>query len=74
MQRLINEKEQKMTLEERKLLKEIEETHKEMAVTLNHFDYAIEPELIEYYIYQYKAAQIKYGYLLKCIKSLYYQE
>lgn len=74
VQRAIYNKEQRMTEEERRLLREIEETYKEMATTLNHFDYAIEPELIEYYIYQYKAAQVKHGYLLRCMKKLYQPE
>ena len=72
IQQAIEKKEKKMTLEERQLLREIGEANKEMIVIYNHFDYATEPDLIEYYIYQYKAAQIKYGYLLKCMKELYY--
>ena len=72
IQRAIENKEKKMTLEERELLREIEEANREMEITYNHFNYVTEPDLIEYYIYQYKAAQIKYGYLLGCMKRLYY--
>ncbi len=72
LQRAIEKKENNMSVEERELLKEIEEAHREMITSFNHFNNTIEPGLIEYYIYQYKAAQIKYDYLLRCIKELYY--
>lgn len=72
LQKVIENKEKKMTAKERELLREIEEVYKEMAVTLNHFNYSTHPDLIEYYVYQYKAAQIKHDYLLRSIKELYY--
>lgn len=72
LQRAIDNKEKKMTPEERELLREIEEVYKEMHIASSHFNTTIEPDLIEYYIYQYKAAQIKHGYLLRSIKELYY--
>lgn len=74
VQRAIYNKEKRMTAEERKLLQEIEEANKEMITAFNHFEYVTDPDLIEYYTYQYKAAQIKYGYLLRCMKKLYYSK
>lgn len=52
---------------------EINRVQDEMAATLTNFSDTIEPELLEYYTYYYKANQIKHGYLLKKLKKIYYQ-
>lgn len=72
VQRAIDQKEKRMTPEERKLISEIDEAYREMTTTFNHFEYATDPQLIEYYIYKYKADQIRYGYLIRCMKKLYH--
>ena len=72
IQKVIESKEKKMTVRERELLREIEEVYREMTTAFNHFNYATQPDLIEYYVYQYKAAQVKHDYLLRCMKELYY--
>ncbi|MEF9958854.1 MAG: DUF2508 family protein [Niameybacter sp.] len=60
--------------EEREVLAdEITALHEEMAATLANFSDTIEPELLEYYTYYYKASQIKHSYLLKKLKKLYYE-
>lgn len=65
--------EQALEEEKRILADEIIALHEEMAVTLNNFSDTIEPELLEYYTYYYKASQIKHSYLLRRLKKLYYE-
>lgn len=71
VQRAILTREKRMTEEERKLTSEIEEAYLEMATTLNHLNQTTDPELIEYYAYKYKADQLKYGYLIRCMKKIW---
>lgn len=59
--------------EKQALAGEITALHEEMAATLTNFSATIEPELLEYYTYYYKASQIKHSYLLKRLKKLYYE-
>ena len=66
-------KQQEMEEEKQMLADEITALHEEMAVTLNNFSDTIEPDLLEYYTYYYKASQIKHGYLLRKLKKLYYE-
>ncbi len=70
LQRAIDRKNKKMTQDERNLLNEIDEAYREMTTTFTHFECATDPKLIEYYTYKYKADQIKYGYLIRCMKQL----
>lgn len=65
-------KEQEMEEERQLLASEITALHEEMAATLTNFSDTIDPELLEYYTYYYKASQIKHSYLLKRLKKLYY--
>lgn len=58
--------------ETRLLAEEINILQDEMAATLDHFSATVEPELLEYYTYYYKASQIKHSYLLKKLKKIYY--
>lgn len=60
-------------LEIRQLTQEIKLLQEEMAVTLNNFSDTIEPQLLEYYTYDYKAKQIRHSYILKKLKQLYEQ-
>ena len=53
------------------LLKEdIEKTTLELNTAYENLQHVIEPDLIDYYIYQTKAAQTRYRYLLNCVKKL----
>ena len=70
IQRAIHNKKKRMTQDERKLINEIDEAYREMTTTFSHFESATSPDLIEYYTYKYKADQIKYGYLIRCMKQL----
>lgn len=70
LQRAIDKKKKKMSKDERQLLNEINEAYREMATSFAHFECATDPALIEYYTYKYKADQIKYDYLIRCMKQL----
>ena len=53
------------------LLKDnIEKTTLEMQTAYINMQNVTEPDLIDYYIYQTKAAQVRYQYLLNCAKKL----
>lgn len=53
------------------LLKDnIEKTTIELQNAYTNMQNVTEPDLIDYYIYQTQAAQIRYQYLLNCAKKL----
>lgn len=56
------------------LAEEVSYLHEEMAATLACFSAEIDPDLVDYYTYYYKAAEIKHGYLLKRLKKIYYAD
>ncbi len=60
--------------ETEKLKEELSKVQEEMAATLYNFENTTEPELLDYYTYFYKAEQIKYGYILKKLKKVYYNK
>ena len=49
---------------------EISKTKNEIDTAYCHFQYAVDPDLIDYYIYQVNAAWKKYQFLLKKAKEL----
>ena len=56
-------------LEEQLALRaEIEKTKDEMDVIQNHFEQVIDPTLIDCYIYQLNAVQLRYQFLLRRFK------
>ncbi len=59
--------------EKRLLRDEITKVQEEMAAALNNFSDVVDPSLVEYYTYYYKANQIKHSYLLRRLKDLYYE-
>ena len=61
-----NEKEKQKTNE---LIKNLKIAQNELEVAVNNYEYAKEPELVDYYTYNIKAAQARYEYLLKIIKA-----
>jgi hypothetical protein len=67
------EKENKRRLEIQYLTQEIKDLQEEMAATLSNFSNTIEPQLLEYYTYDYKAKEIRHSYILKKLKGLYKQ-
>lgn len=53
------------------LLKDdLEKTNLELQSAYTNMQNVTEPDLIDYYIYQTQAAQIRYQYLLNCAKKL----
>ena len=53
------------------LLKDnLEKTNQELQTAYINMQNVTEPDLIDYYIYQSQAAQIRYQYLLNCAKKL----
>ena len=47
------------------LLRQLELARREMEIADLNYEFANEDDLVDYYIYQMKAAEIKYQYLLK---------
>lgn len=56
-------------LEDRKLRAEIEQTMWAIDSARNHFEQVIDPTLIDCYIYELNAAQLRYQFLLRRMKS-----
>ena len=53
------------------LLKDdLEKTNLELQTAYTNMQNVTEPDLIDYYIYQTQAAQVRYQYLLNCAKKL----
>ncbi|QEH68318.1 DUF2508 family protein [Cellulosilyticum sp. ST5] len=62
----------KVQHEENKAIeKEICDVQKELAATLEGFENVVDPDLVDYYSYSYKATEAKYTYLIKKLKTLY---
>lgn len=57
-------------LESKMLRAEIEESRFCIDCARNHFEQAIEPTLIDCYIYELNAAQLRYQFLLRRFKNL----
>lgn len=54
------------------LSEEINRVEKEMENTLINFSHSTDPELVDFYTYQYKAKQMKHTYLIRKLKEIYY--
>jgi hypothetical protein len=50
-------------------LDNLKKAQDELNVAVNNYEFADEPELVDYYTYNIKAAQTKYEYLLKKAKE-----
>ncbi|WP_124068338.1 YaaL family protein [Clostridium sp. E02] len=55
--------------EERSLRCEIERSKTAIEAARNHFEHVIDPTLIDCYIYELNAAQLRYQFLLRRFKS-----
>ncbi|GHU64532.1 hypothetical protein FACS189418_9070 [Clostridia bacterium] len=53
----------------KKLLSEIEEVKSALDLARNNFEQVLDPELIDCYIYELNAAQLRYQSLLKTAKQ-----
>ena len=49
---------------------DIKKTGDELQIVYNNLQNVVEPDLIDYYIYQAKAVQMRYKFLLGCVKKL----
>lgn len=66
--------EQRLIEREKELLQvELNRAQEEMAAAFNQFQVVVEPDLIDYYTYAYKASVVKHDYLIKKLKKLYNQ-
>lgn len=54
--------------EQLSLREEIKKTENEMDVIRNHFEQVVDPTLIDCYIYQLNAVQLRYQFLLRRFK------
>lgn len=52
------------------LLQDLQETTRELKNTYANLSNAVDPDLIDYYIYQAKAVQTRYKFLLGRIKQI----
>lgn len=55
--------------EERRLRGEIERTKNAIDTARNHFEQVVDPALIDCYIYELNAAQLRYQFLLRNCKN-----
>lgn len=51
------------------LMKELRQTMGVIDIAINHFEQVVDPTLIDCYIYELKAAQLRYQFILRRIKS-----
>ncbi|MCC8168568.1 MAG: YaaL family protein [Clostridiales bacterium] len=52
------------------LLNDIRKTTAELESTYINLENVVDPDLIDYYIYQAKAVQMRYQFLLHCAKKI----
>lgn len=52
------------------LLRQIDQTKEEIDTARNHFEQALDPTLIDCYIYEINAAQLRYQFLLRHFKAI----
>ena len=52
------------------LLRDLEQTTDDLKDAYNNLGNVVEPDLIDYYIYQTKAMQMRYKYLLESVKKI----
>ena len=56
-------------LETKELIKNLKNAQVEFESAINNYEFANEPELVDYYTYKIKATQTRYQYLLKQAKE-----
>lgn len=56
-------------LDTKELVKNLKIAQTEFETAVNNYEFADEPELVDYYTYNIKATQTKYQYLLKKVKE-----
>ena len=53
-----------------RLLDNLKQTTTELQTAYENLENVVEPDLIDYYIYQAKAVQMRYKFLLGCVKRI----
>jgi len=66
----MKKKSSKHPLESWNIYDEIHQIKEKIDIAYRHFQYAVDPDLIDCYIYEVNAAWKKYQYLLKKAKDL----
>lgn len=61
--------ENKKDIKKEEFIKSLEHAKEELNTAVTNYEFADEPELVDYYTYNIKAAQTKYEYLLKKAKE-----
>lgn len=54
----------------RLLLRDLEQTTADLRVAYSNLENVVEPDLIDYYIYEVKAVSMRYKFLLNCVKKI----
>lgn len=67
---LLSQRRQSLTPENQKLIEEIDRTRNTIESARNHFEQVVDPTLIDCYIYELKAAQLRYQFLLRRFKLM----
>ncbi len=70
---MLKKKLQSPSFEEKLLLEEIELTRNAIEAAYSNFDNAVEPDLIDCYIYQLNSEQKRYQYLMERAKALQFK-
>jgi hypothetical protein len=52
------------------LVDNLHQTNAELQTAYENLQNVVDPDLIDYYIYQTKAVQMRYKFLLECVKKL----
>lgn len=52
------------------LVQDLKKTTADLESVYSNLEQMVEPDLIDYYIYEAKAVQMKYRFLLNCIKKV----
>ena len=52
------------------LVQDLKRTSDDLRNVYANLENVVEPDLIDYYIYQAKAVQTRYKFLLKCVKKI----
>ena len=52
------------------LKEDIKQATSDLRAAYTNLENVVEPDLIDYYIYQVKAAQMRHKFLLSCVKKL----
>ncbi len=67
---LLSRRRQSQPPENQELIEEIDRTRNTIESARNHFEQVVDPTLIDCYIYELKAAQLRYQFLLRRFKLM----